>query len=59
MSQEAAGVSFAAAALLVVTSLPAVVVDGATHGGDRAAGRRPEFIAAVREFLASIEPHPR
>jgi hypothetical protein len=31
-----------------------VVVDGATHGGDRGAMRRPEFIAAVREFIVSI-----
>ena len=30
-----------------------VVVDGATHGGERAAGRRPEFITSVRELLAS------
>ena len=30
-----------------------VVVEGATHGGDRGAGRRPEFIAAVRELLVS------
>ena len=30
-----------------------VVIDDATHGGARGAGRRPEFIAAVREFIAS------
>jgi pimeloyl-ACP methyl ester carboxylesterase len=30
-----------------------VVIDGATHGGARWAGRRPEFIAAVREFIGS------
>ena len=30
-----------------------VVIDGATHGGARGAHRRPEFIAAVREFIAS------
>jgi pimeloyl-ACP methyl ester carboxylesterase len=30
-----------------------VVIDGATHGGERGAMRRPEFIAAVREFIAS------
>jgi len=30
-----------------------VIVESATHGGDRGAGRRPEFIAAVRELLAS------
>lgn len=32
-----------------------VIVDGATHGGERAVGRRPEFIAAVRELLASSQ----
>jgi len=31
-----------------------VIVEGATHGGDRGAGRRPEFVAAVRELLASV-----
>jgi pimeloyl-ACP methyl ester carboxylesterase len=30
-----------------------VVIDGATHVGERGAMRRPEFIAAVREFIAS------
>jgi pimeloyl-ACP methyl ester carboxylesterase len=30
-----------------------VIIDGATHGGERGAMRRPEFIAAVREFIAS------
>ena len=30
-----------------------VVIDGATHGGERGAMRRPEFIAAVREFITS------
>lgn len=30
-----------------------VVIDQATHGGPRSAGLRPEFVAAVREFLAS------
>ena len=30
-----------------------VVIDGATHGGARGARLRPEFIAAVREFIAS------
>jgi pimeloyl-ACP methyl ester carboxylesterase len=28
-----------------------VVVPGATHGGPRGALRRPEFVAAVTEFL--------
>ena len=30
-----------------------VTIEGATHGGDRGASRRPEFVAAVRELLAS------
>jgi pimeloyl-ACP methyl ester carboxylesterase len=30
-----------------------VVIDGATHVGDRGVERRPEFIAAIREFIAS------
>lgn len=33
--------------------LKLVVVDGASHGGERGAMRRPEFLAAVREFIAS------
>jgi pimeloyl-ACP methyl ester carboxylesterase len=34
-------------------TLKLVVIDGATHGGDSAAFRRPEFVAAIREFIAS------
>jgi pimeloyl-ACP methyl ester carboxylesterase len=34
-------------------ALTLVVIDGATHGGERGAMRRPEFIAAIREFLSS------
>ena len=30
-----------------------VVIEGATHGGERAAVRYPEFRAAVREFIAA------
>jgi pimeloyl-ACP methyl ester carboxylesterase len=30
-----------------------VVIDGATHVGDRGVERRPEFITAIREFIAS------
>jgi pimeloyl-ACP methyl ester carboxylesterase len=30
-----------------------VVIEGATHGGSAGAARRPEFVAAVREFLAA------
>jgi len=33
--------------------LKLVVIDGATHNGPRGAIRRPEFIAAVRVFIAS------
>jgi pimeloyl-ACP methyl ester carboxylesterase len=30
-----------------------VVIDGATHIGDRGAPRRPEFVDAIRQFIAS------
>ena len=30
-----------------------IVIDGATHVGDRGVERRPEFIGAIREFIAS------
>jgi pimeloyl-ACP methyl ester carboxylesterase len=30
-----------------------VVIDGATHGGEKSAARRPEFVAAIRQFLAA------
>jgi pimeloyl-ACP methyl ester carboxylesterase len=30
-----------------------VVIEGATHVGDRGVERRPEFIGAIREFIAS------
>jgi pimeloyl-ACP methyl ester carboxylesterase len=36
----------------VMPALDLVVVDGATHGGERGVLRRPEFLAALREFLA-------
>jgi pimeloyl-ACP methyl ester carboxylesterase len=39
----------------VLPSLKIVVLDGATHAGERAATRRPEFVAAIREFIAA---HP-
>jgi pimeloyl-ACP methyl ester carboxylesterase len=29
-----------------------IIVNGATHGGDRGVTRRPEFVTAVREFMA-------
>jgi pimeloyl-ACP methyl ester carboxylesterase len=34
-------------------ALKLVVIDGATHSGDRGANARPEFVAAVRDFIAS------
>jgi len=34
-------------------SLAVVVVDGAVHAGDRGILARPEFIAALREFIAA------
>src|SRR5205807_1003302 len=37
----------------ILPSLKVVVIDGATHAGDRTAARRPEFVAAIREFIAA------
>jgi hypothetical protein len=37
----------------VLPSLKVVVIDGATHAGDRTAVRRPEFLKAIREFIDS------
>ena len=37
----------------VVPSLKVVVIEGATHGGERGAPRRPEFVANLREFIAA------
>jgi pimeloyl-ACP methyl ester carboxylesterase len=34
-------------------ALKLVVVDGASHGGPEGAMRRPEFVAAIREFIAA------
>lgn len=34
-------------------SMKLVTVDGATHGGPRGLLGRPEFVAAVRDFIAS------
>jgi hypothetical protein len=28
-----------------------VVIEGATHAGEKSAARRPEFVAAIREFI--------
>jgi hypothetical protein len=35
----------------MMSTLRLVVVDGATHGGERGVLRRPEFLAALRRFL--------
>ncbi|MBI5275193.1 MAG: alpha/beta hydrolase [Burkholderiales bacterium] len=40
----------------LLPALRLVVIDGATHGGERAAHFRPEFVAAVRQFISS-HPH--
>ena len=40
---------------MLLPSLEIVVIDGATHWGDRGATRRPEFVAAIRAFIAA---HP-
>jgi len=37
----------------LLPSLKLVVIDGATHTGDRGAPRRPEFVAAIQEFIAA------
>ncbi len=37
----------------VMPALSLVVVDGATHGGERGVLRHPQFQAALREFLAA------
>jgi pimeloyl-ACP methyl ester carboxylesterase len=36
----------------ILPSARLVTIDGAAHGGERGAVRRPEFIAAVRQFIA-------
>jgi pimeloyl-ACP methyl ester carboxylesterase len=36
----------------IMPSLKVVIINGATHGAERGALRRPEFVAAVREFIA-------
>jgi pimeloyl-ACP methyl ester carboxylesterase len=37
----------------ILPSLKLVVIDGATHVGDRGAARRPEFVKAIRDFIDS------
>jgi hypothetical protein len=39
----------------VLPSLKVVVIEGATHVGDRGAAKRPEFVEAIRQF---IDAHP-
>jgi pimeloyl-ACP methyl ester carboxylesterase len=39
-------------------SLKLVIIDGATHGGERAARLQPEFLAAIREFIAFHKQTP-
>ncbi len=34
-------------------ALKVVVLDGATHGGERGAAARPEFVNAIRDFIAA------
>jgi hypothetical protein len=36
-----------------------VVIDGATHAGERGALKRPEFVRAVREFVDACGDIPR
>jgi pimeloyl-ACP methyl ester carboxylesterase len=36
----------------ILPSARLVTIDGAAHGGERGAVRRPEFLAAVRQFIA-------
>jgi pimeloyl-ACP methyl ester carboxylesterase len=36
----------------ILPSARLVTIDGAAHGGERGAVRRPEFIASVRQFIA-------
>lgn len=37
----------------VLHALKVVVIEGATHGGERGAPRRPEFVDNLREFIAA------
>ena len=38
---------------VLLPALTVVVIDGATHSGERAATRRPEYVNAIREFIAA------
>lgn len=37
----------------ILPSLKLVVIEGATHVGDRMAAARPEFVGAIRDFIAA------
>ena len=37
----------------LLPSLKLVIIEGATHAGDRTAVRRPEFVAAIRDFITA------
>ena len=37
-------------------TLSVVVIDGASHAGERGATRRPEFVQAIRDFLTAHRP---
>lgn len=37
----------------LLPSMKLVIVEGATHVGDRSVVRRPEFVSAIREFIAA------
>jgi pimeloyl-ACP methyl ester carboxylesterase len=43
----------------LLPSLKLVVIDGATHAGDRAAARRPEFVEAIRQFIDAHRASPQ
>jgi pimeloyl-ACP methyl ester carboxylesterase len=35
----------------ILPSITVIVVDGATHGGERGVPQRPEFVSAIREYI--------
>src|SRR5262245_16246343 len=43
----------------LLPSLKLVVIDGATHIGDRGAPSRPEFVAAIRDFIGAHRVNER
>jgi hypothetical protein len=40
---------------VILPALQLVVIDGATHRGDRGATGRPEFVNAIREFITAYK----